>query len=241
MARLFVSAEQLASDRATLGETAHRHLIKVLRLGPGATVWLFDGQGGEVEARIMGVGRDTVDVSLGERRRVQPAACTITLLQGVPRGDRMDLIVQKTTELGVARIVPVLSQHGMSKPPPGRARRWQTIAEEAARQCGRADVPTVCEPASLAVALAGVDASAAPCRFLLWEGEHRQPLARALASRPSHVALLVGPEGGFAIAEVESCVQAGFLSVGLGPRILRTETAAIVAVALAQAAAGGLD
>lgn len=241
MARLFVSPELLASDRATLGETAHRHLIKVLRLGQGATVWLFDGQGGEVEARILGVGRDTVEVSLGERRRVQPAACTITLIQGVPRGDRMDLIVQKTTELGVARIVPVLSQHGVSKPPPGRARRWQTIAEEAARQCGRADVPTVCEPASLPVALANLDALATPSRLLLWEGEHTQSLRRALVGGPPHVALLVGPEGGFAMAEVDACVQAGFLSVGLGTRILRTETAAIVAVALAQAAAGGLD
>jgi 16S rRNA (uracil1498-N3)-methyltransferase len=156
----------------------------------------------------------------------------------------MDLIVQKTTELGVAHIVPVLSQHGMSKPPPGRARRWQTIAEEAARQSGRADVPTVEEPLALPAALAKLtpteDASS-DARFMLWEGEREQSLHRMLAAPRERIVLLVGPEGGFAAAEVAACTQAGFRSVGLGPRILRTETAAIVAVALAQAAAGGLD
>lgn len=241
MARLFVSPEQLTGDRATLGEAAYRHLIKVLRLSAGACIRLFDGQGGELEARIIGVGRDSVEVALGERRQVQPAACAITLMQSVPRGERMDLIVQKTTELGVARILPVLSQHGVSRPPPGRTRRWQTIAEEAARQSGRADVPTVCEPVALPVALANLGEPAGASRFVLWEGEHTQSLHRALEGGPARVAMLVGPEGGLAQAEVEACAQAGFLSVGLGPRILRTETAAIVAVALAQAAAGGLD
>jgi 16S rRNA (uracil1498-N3)-methyltransferase len=239
MARLFVSPDQLTGERATLDEAAHRHLIRVLRLGKGAAIRLFDGHGGEVQACILAVGRDSVEVSLGERRQVQLAAGAITLIQSVPRGDRMDLIVQKTTELGVSRIVPVLSQHGMSKPPPGRTRRWQTIAEEAARQSGRADVPEICEPVALPAALANPDASER--RFLLWEGEQGASLHRALADRPAHVAVLVGPEGGFSAAEVETCVQAGFRSVGLGPRILRTETAAIVAVALCQAAAGGLD
>jgi 16S rRNA (uracil1498-N3)-methyltransferase len=241
MARLFVSPEQLTGERATLDEAAHRHLIKVLRLGAGAALRLFDGRGVEVEGRIVAVGRDTVEVSLGERRQVQPAVCAITLIQSVPRGDRMDLIVQKTTELGVGSIVPVLSQHGVSKPPPGRTRRWQTIAEEAARQSGRADVPTICEPVALLAALAKLDASLDESRYLLWEGEQNQSLHRALVDRPARVAVLVGPEGGFASAEVEACVQAGFRSVGLGPRILRTETAAIVAVALCQAAGGGLD
>ena len=241
MARVFAKPEQLQSERATLDEAAHRHLIKVLRLGAGATIQLFDGQGCEVEARIEAVGKSSVDVSLGERRQLRPPACTVTLIQAVPRGERMDLIVQKTTEIGVARIVPVLSQHSVSKPPPGRTRRWQTIAEEAARQSGRADVPMIEEPVARAAALASRGGRADESRFLLWEGERTESLHRGLAGGPAHVALLVGPEGGFAPTEVEACIQAGFRSVGLGPRILRTETAAIVAVALAQAAAGGLD
>ncbi len=240
MARVFVKPEELTGNRATLDEAAHRHLIKVLRLGPGARIHLFDGQGQQVEASIESVGRSSVVVVLGERRQLAPPACTITLVQSVPRGERMDLIVQKSTELGVARILPVLSQHGMSKPPPGRSLRWQNIAEEAARQCGRADVPSVGEPLALSAALDLLGGPGDEARFVLWEGEHQEALHRILSPGPRRVALVVGPEGGFAATEVEACKRAGFQPVGLGTRILRTETAAIVAVALAQAAAGGL-
>jgi 16S rRNA (uracil1498-N3)-methyltransferase len=241
MARVFVKPEELKGNRATLDATAHRHLIKVLRLDVGAAVGLFDGQGWEVDARIESVGKASVEVSLGERRRLMAAACDITLIQSVPRGERMDLIVQKTTELGVARIVPVVSQHGMTKPPPGRTRRWLTIAEEAARQSGRADVPAIDETLPLAAALAQLGEPRGEDRFLLWEGERAQSLYRKLAAAAKRVVLMVGPEGGFANGEVAACLQAGFQSVGLGTRILRAETAAIVAVALTQAVAGGLE
>jgi 16S rRNA (uracil1498-N3)-methyltransferase len=193
-----------------------------------------------VDARVETLGKGSLEVSLGERRRLPAPACEITLLQSLPRGERMDLIVQKATELGVTRIVPVQSQHGIAKPAPGRQQRWQTIAVEAARQSGRADVPAVEGALSLAAALARfADPDAG--RFLLWEDEKSRPLAHAIAPGTRRVVLLVGPEGGFAPAEVEACALAGFVSVGLGPRILRTETAAIVAVALAQAATGGLE
>jgi 16S rRNA (uracil1498-N3)-methyltransferase len=240
VARVLVKPEDLAGGRATLDALAHRHLIKVLRLGPGAMIRVFDGQGWELDARIEKVGKSSLEVSLGERRRLHPAPCTITLLQSLPRRDRMDLVVQKTTELGVARIVPVISQHGMAKPPNGRSRRWRLIAEEATRQSGRADVPAVDEPIALEAALAGLGDGGEP-RYLLWEGERARPLHRALAPGAQRVVLLIGPEGGFAPAEVTSCTSAGFQPVWLGPRILRTETAAIVAVALTQAAEGGLE
>jgi 16S rRNA (uracil1498-N3)-methyltransferase len=152
----------------------------------------------------------------------------------------MDFIVQKTTELGVARIVPVLTEFGMVKPPSTRRQRWQTIAEEAARQCGRADVPEIADCLALGPALAQfVDKKGA--RFMLWEGERTRPFRAALATGPREVVLLVGPEGGFSHAEVSAASGAGFVPVSIGPRILRAETAAVVAVALAQAAAGGLD
>lgn len=240
MVRLYVSPEKLVSGRTTLDDSAHRHLVKVLRLGPGAAVQLFDGRGTAIDATIVSVGKNTLDVDLGERHAVPAPACTITLLQGLPRGERMDFVVQKTTELGVARIVPVLSELGMVKPPPGRTRRWQTIAEEAARQCGRADVPRIddCQPLATVLARATELAGA---RILLWEDEHKRSLRGALAEGPAAVVLLVGPEGGFSPAEVDAATRAGFVATSLGPRILRTETAATVAVALAQAAAGGLD
>ena len=240
MVRLFVSPEKLLGERATIDESAHRHLIKVLRLAPGAAIQVFDGTGTVIEARIESVSKASVEIALGERFLVPGPRCAITLVQSLPRGERMDFIVQKTTELGVARIVPVISEYGMVKPPSTRKHRWQTIAEEAARQCGRADVPQITDCLALEPALA--EFSGTPgARFMLWEGERTRPFRAALAAGPQEVVLLVGPEGGFTHAEVEAAGQAGFVPVSVGPRILRAETAAMVAVTLAQAAAGGLD
>jgi 16S rRNA (uracil1498-N3)-methyltransferase len=240
MVRLFVSAEKLHGARATIDEAAHRHLIKVLRLAPGAAIQVFDGAGTVIEARIESVGKSSVDIALGERFQVPGPRCAIILLQSLPRGERMDFIVQKTTELGVARIVPVLSEYGMVKPPSSRRQRWQTIAEEAARQCGRADVPDIADCIALPLALAQFVGKEG-ARFMLWEGERTRAFRAALAASPREVALLVGPEGGFSHDEVGVASKAGFEPVSIGPRILRAETAAMVAVALAQAAAGGLD
>ena len=240
MARLYVPPDKLTGNQAVLGQAEHRHLVKVLRLRPGSIIHLFDGAGVEIDACIQSIGKATVEVSLGQRRQIASPACAVTLLQVIPKGERMDLIVQKTTELGVNRIVPVLSEHGMVKPPPARRRRWQTIAAEASRQSGRADVPAVDEPMELRSALAHF-ADSDDSRFVLWEGTCAQSLRQALSSCPVRVVLVVGPEGGFAEQEVEACHRAAFVPVSLGPRILRTETAAMVAVALAQAAAGGLD
>jgi 16S rRNA (uracil1498-N3)-methyltransferase len=234
------SALTRLSARVALDEAAHRHLVKVLRLGVGESLQLFDGRGAAVDATIVSVGKASVEVELGERHVVPAPTCTITLLQSVPRGERMDFIVQKTTELGVARIVPVLTEFGVVKPPPGRHRRWRTIAEEAARQCGRADVPAVEECTELGAALAQLSGQQG-ARVLLWEDEHKKSFRKAVADGPKVVVLLVGPEGGFSSAEVAAATSAGFVAASLGPRILRTETAAMVAVTLAQAAASGLD
>ena len=160
----------------------------------------------------------------------------------------MDLIVQKTTELGVARIVPVVTERSVARPEPARRARWEKIARQAARQCGRADVPRVDEPLALAAAVTASDLPAT--RFALWEAERGQSLRARLATHMAEppggpnpaTALLVGPEGGFPRSEIALAAAAGFVPVSLGPRILRrVETAAIVAVALVQALAGGLD
>jgi 16S rRNA (uracil1498-N3)-methyltransferase len=129
----------------------------------------------------------------------------------------------------------------MVKPPPGKTRRWRTIAQEAARQSGRADVPDVAEVTALDLALAGA-AAAGGTRVVLWEEERALPLRQIFAHAPAvPVTLLVGPEGGLSQEEVERARVQGFRTVGLGPRILRVETAALVAVALTQSALGGLD
>jgi 16S rRNA (uracil1498-N3)-methyltransferase len=217
---------------------AHRHLAKVLRLEAGHSLVIFDGGGTEIDARVLSVGPRTIELVLGDRRAVSLATASITLLQAVPKGDRMDLIVQKATELGVAQIVPVVTGRSVVRPSAMRSRRWQTIAQEAARQSGRADIPEVTEPLLLPEAVARASSGA---RFVLWEEEHGQSLRRALEGGTREVTLLIGPEGGLAVGEVVEARTHGFVPVGLGPRILRVETAAIIAVALVQAAAGGLD
>ena len=243
MPRVFVPAEQLGGERVVLEGDAHHHLVKVLRLAAGDEATLFDGQGSEWTARVVAVRARAVELEkLGAPRAVAAPAVRTTLLVGLPRGERMDLIVQKTTELGVAIIAPVLAARTVARPPETRARRWQTIAREAARQSGRADVPEVLAPRPLAEALAALPDpdTGADARFVLWEEERGRALVTALAGGPTAVTLLVGPEGGLAGPEVAQAEARGFVAVGLGPRILRVETAAIVAVALAQAAGGGL-
>jgi 16S rRNA (uracil1498-N3)-methyltransferase len=249
--RLFVEAERLGAAerlgdrRLVLTGDEHRHVARVLRARPGEALTLFDGAGGEVEATIVAVGAREVELTLGERRAAPAAApaVAVTLLVAVPRGERMDWLVQKTTELGVTRIVPVSSERPVARPEAGSGRRprWEKIAREAARQCGRADVPRIEEPTELAAALA--DPALPARRLALWEGERAngRSLGEALAAdAAAPAAILVGPEGGFAAEEVVEAAKAGFAAVGLGPRILRVETAAVVAVALAQEAAGGL-
>lgn len=237
MPRIFLPPERLGGATAKIEGEAFRHLVKVLRLAPGAGLQVFDGTGAEIEARVLSVGKRSAELALGARRALSTPAAWLTLLQALPRSHRMDLIVQKATELGVGRIVPVLASRSQVRPPADRKRRWQIIAREAARQSGRADVPEVGEPVRLAAALE--DARLPPARFVLWEAERERGLRAAIGSARD-VAMLVGPEGGLAPEEIAAARAAGFVAVSLGSRILRVETAAIVALALAAAASGEL-
>ena len=245
--RLFAPPESLAAarlddERLVLSGDDHQYVARVLRARVGDRLTLFDGAGTEVDAEVVRVGKRDTALALGAPRAgdVPAAPVAITLLVAVPRGERMDMVVQKTTELGVARIVPLVAERSVVRPEPARRARWEKIAREAARQCGRADVPRIDEPAALADAVAAPDLPAQ--RFALWEAERTLSLrARLGAAAPAPTALLVGPEGGFPAEEVATAAAAGFAAVSLGPRVLRVETAAIVAVTLVQAATGGLD
>lgn len=248
--RIFVPTEKWIEARVVIEGEPHRHLSRVLRARPGDKVTLFDGHGGEADAAILTIERDQTTLSLGERRQVAvPTGPRVVLLQSLARGEKMDWIVQKTTELGVHEIVPIAAGRSVARLPAGEAAprqaRWQKIAQEAARQCGRADVPVIAAPRPLAEALAGAGAAPDCRRLALWEGSRGRPLRAALVEKSAPalaiVNLLVGPEGGFAEEEIAAAAQSGFEIVGLGPRILRVETAAVVAVALVQFAAGALD
>jgi 16S rRNA (uracil1498-N3)-methyltransferase len=239
--RLHIPGARLGGTRLTISGPAHRHLGRVLRARPGDPVTLFDGAGREVEARVARVGRAETELDLGAWRSSVASVTSITLLTAIPRAARMDFLVQKTVELGVSRLVPIVAGRSVARPDAeaGRRTRWEKIASEAARQCGRADVPAVDAPLPIAVALAASDLPAR--RLVLFEGERGRSLRSALSGTPpGPTALLVGPEGGFAPAEIDLACQAGFVPVGLGSLILRVETAAIVAVAMVADACGAL-
>ena len=240
--RLFVPPERLSATPIIVSGDEHHHIARVLRARPGDAITLFDGAGGEVDARVVRVGRAETELSPALDSPARPGAARaetpLVLLTAVPRGGRMDFLVQKCCELGVTRIVPVITERSVVRPEPAKRARWEKIAREAARQCGRADVPAVAPPAALAVALAAPELPAR--RVMLSPGTDARPL-RALLPDRAPTALLVGPEGGLAAAEVEAARAAGFQPASLGPRILRVETAAIVAVALAEEAFGALS
>lgn len=241
-ARIFIEPERLTGETLTVDGTAHKHLVRVLRVQAGDTLGVFDGLGNEIEAEVLSIDRQSLSLRLGTRKAIPAPATRITLLQVLPRADRMELIVQKTTELGVTTIVPVVTARASldAGQASGKLERWRTIAREAARQCGRADFPRIDEPLGLDEAARNV-ATTEAVRLVLWESENQRSLSRSIPEGCRDIVLLIGPEGGFSPDDVARVAGLGFISVGLGPRILRTETAAIVAVALSQAATGGLE
>jgi len=239
---LAAGASVLADERATA------HLTRVLRLAGGAPLRVFDGAGTEHAATLGALRGGQVEIRLGERvapRAESPLA--ITLVQGVSRGERMDYTIQKATELGVRRLVPVLAGRSVVRLDAAQAARklahWRAIALAACEQCGRAQLPEIAAPRSLAEHLAGVAAPApggtGTALRLLLTPDGEQCLA-ALPASLAAVELLIGPEGGLSEAEQQLARRAGFVGLRLGPRVLRTETAAAAAIAALQALRGDL-
>jgi 16S rRNA (uracil1498-N3)-methyltransferase len=232
--RIHLPPERIAGARGLLGPEARRYLADVLRLAPGARIEVFDGRGGRYAAQI-GPGFEWV--ALGPREAAPAAPVEIALAFALAKGEKMDLVVQKATELGVARLLPFEAERSVVRLEPergeARAERWRRIVAEAARQCGRADVPEVSPPASLARALGAL--APGTRTFVFHPGGGPLDAAGAAA-----LAAVVGPEGGLTDAELAACEGAGAVRAGLGPRVLRAETAAIVAVALLQARFGDL-
>lgn len=222
-----------------LPEPVAQHLLRVLRLRVGDACVLFNGDGHDHDARIVAIDKRRAQVEITARRRVaNESPLRITLLQGIARGDKMDWIVQKATELGVACILPVTSERGEVRLDPERADRrrshWQEVVIAACEQSGRAVVPAVAPPCPLVQAAAQADG----VRCLL------DPEAGATPLRPGAAltacTLAIGPEGGWSERDLDQLRAAGFVGMCLGPRILRTETAGLAAIAALQAIAGDL-
>ncbi|RLK51386.1 16S rRNA (uracil1498-N3)-methyltransferase [Alkalispirillum mobile] len=240
--RIHVDQRLSAGEGCTLPVTAANHL-RAFRLRPGDPLVLFNGEGGEYPARLEALARREAQVTVLAHDPVErESPLTLTLVQGIARGERMDFTVQKAVELGVSRILPVFTDKGVvkldSKRQDKRQQHWQRVAVAACEQCGRNRVPEVAAPQPLADAWSGLD-TAGQGLVLAPGGRSLQALAR----QQSHLKaawLLIGPEGGLSEAEVEKAVGQGAEAVGLGPRILRTETAGITALAALQLLHGDL-
>lgn len=243
MRRFTLAPDAIDSGRVTFDAAESRHLARVLRLRPGDTVVASDGAGRDYTVRLERVGARSRGTIVGEAASAAESPLAVTLVQGVPKGDKMETIVRAATELGCARVLPALAARTIVRLDPAhwreRARRWQRVAREAAKQSRRAVVPAVDTPRALADTLG----AAATTDFALcaWEGGG-EPLACALAAAraPRTAALLVGPEGGLAEREVQAARAAGWHVVSLGPRVLRTETAAPALLAILQSRFGDL-
>jgi 16S rRNA (uracil1498-N3)-methyltransferase len=243
-----VPTAQLRGGRLELTGEGYHYLVRVRRLAPGAVLTLFDGSGLTAAAQLVAIDSQRAVLDVGEpEQRGSAIGPQVELLLSLVKGDRTDWAVEKVTELGVARIRPFVGERTVVRPPPERAEqraaRLRAIAEAAARQSRRATVPQVEEIAPLCEVMAAVSAEA--LRLVLWEqasDRNHQALRQVLpVPAPSHIALLIGPEGGFAKAEIEAAQASGWTAVGLGSNILRAETAAVAAVAAVQFAVGNLD
>jgi 16S rRNA (uracil1498-N3)-methyltransferase len=237
MARFYCPLPLVSGQVVDLPPTAARH-VQVLRMQPGHTLTLFNGEGGEFSAEVQHMGRSDVRVLVGEHRDVEcEAACQVHLAVGMPANERMDWLVEKATELGVHRITPLMTERSVIRLTGERAEKkqthWQAVAASASEQCGRNRVPLIDAPERLDAWLTKQTAQAEVVQGVLSLHASTQPLTamRANVAQKSWV-LLNGPEGGLTDAEDAAARAKGFVALSLGERVLRAETAALGALAL---------
>lgn len=240
LTRSHVDAPLRVGDEITLPDDVAAHLLRVLRLQEGDACVLFNGDGHDYDARITAIGKREARAQVLSARRVDTESpLRITLLQGIARGEKMDWILQKATELGVARFLPVSSDRSEVKLDAQRADKrlahWHGIVVSACEQSGRAVVPDVAAPQALAQA-AGLRTG----RGFILDPFAEASLATLQGETLRDCTIAIGPEGGWSPRDREHLLAAGFEGLRLGPRVLRTETAGIAAIAALQALCGDL-
>ena len=231
-------AESLDADAgvARLSDDEARHLAQVLRLGPGDEVAVFDGAGREFRARVERVGKDAADLRLLEEfpAAAEPAV-RLTLAQAAIKGEKMDDVVRDATMMGVSAIEPLVTEHTAAHMKAGRApERWRRIAVASAKQCRRAVVPPIGQGTPF---LGWLPQDRAGMRLLLVEPSaavEGHPVSTLGSTRPASASLMVGPEGGWSLGEIETAVRAGCVPITLGRRTLRADAVPIVAIGLLQ-------
>lgn len=241
--RCFVEVPLQSGDELALPESAANHLVRVLRLRAGDACVLFNGNGNDYDAQLLSTDKRGAVARIGLARAIgNESPLRLTLMQGIARGEKMDLILQKATELGVTALIPVTGERTEVRLDAQRTEKrlvhWRSVIASACEQSGRACVPTLETPASLADA---VDAVAAiPLKLILDpHGEHT--LANLPAVSSTSIVIAIGPEGGWSPRDRGILQGQGFAGLRLGPRILRTETAGLAAIAALQSRFGDME
>jgi 16S rRNA (uracil1498-N3)-methyltransferase len=240
MPRFFIENPIVENDRVELSGSEAKHITKVLRLGPGAGITLFDGSGNEYEAKIESASTSSVTAEIRSARQVsRELNVPIHFYPALLKGGNFELVLQKATELGAGFITPLITERVVVKLDDRdinrKIERWQSIVTGAAKQCGRNIVPKINRPQALTKAVDSVIYSGIWALFC-WEDTGAEsgaiPLMEALPPHPgAGIAVFIGPEGGFTTAEMRNAADRGARLVSLGKRILRAETAAIAALA----------
>lgn len=238
--RFMINSQAIQDGYATFDGDIYRHMVRVLRMGPGDLVQLSDEAGTTYSGTINHVASEKVTVKIDSSRPVLQSdfsAPAITICQALPKGDKTDLILQKGTELGAHAFMLFGGRRSVAKirddQRDSKLERWNRITAEAARQCGRSDIPGVgWRPDAVEAA----DGSNQELRLILWEEERNRSLKDVISTieKPLSVVVAIGPEGGFDPLEVHHFTQRGFQPVSLGSRILRTETASIAILSVIQ-------
>ena len=227
MARFHLPPDSWQGNPALTGDEA-RHLAQVLRMKPGDPVIVFDGHGRRAAAEILSVSRDRVPLKLGEILPSRAPLPAITLAQAIPKGKNMDLIVQKSVELGIAAIQPLVTRYTVVQPGDGKSEKWRRNALEACKQCGQDTLPAIAEPLAFDRWIA-TQADAPGLKLIASLDPGARPLRTVLRENPATAAatMLVGPEGDFSAEETTAALAAGFLPISLGSIVLRVETATL--------------
>lgn len=243
MPRLLVDPDLLNETIIELVGEHHHRLSRVLKVQVGEAVELIDGRGTIFNTAIFNVSKTKTSLRFISKRFVPKPKTEITLAQAIAKGDRFDFVIQKVTELGVSRIVPLITRRTVVKIPKGREKsklnRWREIARHALEQSGQAWLPEISEPKSFHDFVVSPKASELNLFFYEEEGERRIKDVWP-SSLPEGVLVLIGPEGGFDPAEAQLAVKAGFLSLSLGKTILRTDTAPMAALSIIQFLTGNI-
>ncbi len=241
MHRFYSPPEQAQGDSVWLTDREAHHALHVLRIRPGEQVLVLNGQGLQCEGEVETFGRDSVEIKVLERRQVPRLPYQVTLLQALPKGKIIESIIQKATELGVARIVPLLTErvviHLGEESITAKAAKWRSIAIEAIKQCGSAWLPDVQAPATLPQALESLPKPDLALVGSLQTGsrhsrEYFVQYEKAHGQKPVSVSVWVGPEGDFSPGELDALSAAGVRPITLGPLVLRSETAAIYSISV---------